>query len=102
MKEEMMGKMEKYRDVLHKLTADRDNFLNVMEAFRKRDPAEIRKALDVAHIPQEHCVVLCRLECTIHEIMDQVTGEVEKYIECAKTCHTLCKPGGDPLGPRKE
>ena len=99
MDKEMTAKLEKYRDVIHRLTGDPTNFLNIITAFEKKDLEEIRKALGMAQIPDEYCDVICRFTCTLRTEIDPITHEVEKWVECGKQCFTLCPPVRPGVGP---
>lgn len=92
MDKEMSVKLDKYREVIHRLTGDPTNFQNIITAFRGGDIEEIRKALDTAQISGENCQIICRLECILRTEIDPITHEEEKWVECGEKCVSICAP----------
>lgn len=76
MDKEFINEMEKQREVMQKLTADREVFKNLIEAYFREDHERFASILDKLQIIP-YCTWICRWIC---------------YTRCEFMCHKICVP----------
>ena len=79
MEKEYYDELEMHREVLAKITADREVFRNIIDALDKKDVKrfqEILKGLDLLPLCWRVCRIICWIECTV---------------KCSIRCSFVCK-----------
>ena len=76
MEKDFFNEMEKQREMMHKLTADREAFRNLIEAYVKEDYQKFTDILKKLQI-FPYCWWLCKWIC---------------YMRCEWRCHMVCPP----------
>lgn len=77
MDKEFIDEMEKQRNIMQKLTTDREAFRNLIDAYTKEDFEKFRDILDKIHLLPE-CWIVCQWICIL-------------YMRCEKKCRIICK-----------
>ena len=71
--------LEGFRDAVHKITADREPFMNLIEAAEKGDVKRYQEILKRYEVRPIVCKVICYWLCWIRW-----------YIQCVRVCKLLC------------
>jgi len=72
--------LEEFREIMAKLTADREIFKSIVEAHEKQDFEKFQSILGKLGFPRPRCIIVCRLICW-----------VVHYIRCERACTILCR-----------
>lgn len=80
MEKEDLKTLETFREALAKITADRQVFTNMVEAYDRQDIGRLQEIVNKFDFHPPLCFFVCRTICWI-----------EHTIRCAKVCEIICK-----------